>query len=223
MTRTTDNPLVTQLVQFALHEQGLYHGKVDGYWGPVSDLAFEQYGATNRYAGIGKLSPNLTEAQAFDLKNFVTAWGINKPRYAAIVPDCNAPAELIAALHWREASGDFGTYLHNGDRLGQPTIHEPKGLYFTNWGTAAIDAIRRETKAFALSGVEAFVRSLPPLCVFAEAYNGEGYNLRGVPDPYVLAGTTGYTAGKFVADGKYDPDAVDGQLGVLPLLRAVLV
>ena len=34
----------------------------------------------------------------------------------------NVPAPLIAALHMRESSGKFNTYLHQGDPLGKPAV-----------------------------------------------------------------------------------------------------
>jgi lysozyme family protein len=45
-----------------------------------------------------------------------------------------------------------------------------------------------------------------------------GYAVRGRPSPYVWASTDQYTKGKYVADGHYDPNAVDHQLGCAALL-----
>jgi len=39
-----------------------------------------------------------------------------------------------------------------------------------------------------------------------------------VPSPYVWASTDQYRKGKYVADGHYDPNAVDHQLGCAALL-----
>ncbi|MCX5921316.1 MAG: hypothetical protein NTW61_08385 [Candidatus Melainabacteria bacterium] len=55
---------------------------------------------------------------------------------------------------------------------------------------------------------------------FAELYNGTGYEDKGVPSPYVLAGTSAYQKGKYVADGQYDPNHVDEQLGVATLMTS---
>jgi lysozyme family protein len=51
-----------------------------------------------------------------------------------------------------------------------------------------------------------------------EEYNGLDYAACGRPSPYVWASTNQYTKGKYVADGHYDPNAVDHQLGCAALL-----
>jgi hypothetical protein len=45
-----------------------------------------------------------------------------------------------------------------------------------------------------------------------------GYSRKGVPSPYVWAKTNQYRAGKYVADGVYDPNHVDTQNGCAALL-----
>ncbi|CCE04148.1 conserved hypothetical protein [Bradyrhizobium sp. STM 3843] len=55
-----------------------------------------------------------------------------------------------------------------------------------------------------------------------EQYNGLGYARRGVPSPYVWAGTNQYQSGKYVRDGVYDPAVVDRQLGCAGLLMAMM-
>ncbi len=52
-----------------------------------------------------------------------------------------------------------------------------------------------------------------------EQYNGLGYASKGLPSPYIWAGTDQYTKGKYVADHVYDPNAVDQQLGCAGLLK----
>jgi len=161
----------------------------------------------------------LSDEQRDDLRDFSTHWNKYKDTYVEVATPADCPAILIAALHWRECSGSFKQYLHNGDPLGRPTTHVPKGVYFTEWNPAAIDAIKRETAAKSYSGVSVDETSIEDMCSFAERYNGLGYKKRGVPSPYVFAGTTGYKAGKFVEDGRYSSSTVDNQLGVLVMLR----
>jgi len=55
-----------------------------------------------------------------------------------------------------------------------------------------------------------------------EIYNGLGYASRGRPSPYVWSGTDQYISGKYIADGVYDPNAVDKQLGCAGLLMAMM-
>jgi len=55
-----------------------------------------------------------------------------------------------------------------------------------------------------------------------EQYNGLGYFNKGIPSPYVWSGTNQYTKGKYVADGVFDPNAVDQQLGCAGLLMEMI-
>jgi lysozyme family protein len=231
MTRTTEDAAFATMVQTFLQAEGLYEGAIDGAWGPVSDTAYQVYANYERYAGVDKLVTRLSADQQADLAKFLKNWkSDNLARYRAVANAADVPIELVAALHWRESGGDFTCYLQNGDPMRDaagnpiPTTSVPAGLLFTSWITAAINAIGREKTAREMSGIEEWAtgpEALPCLCIFAEYFNGEGYREMGVPDPYVLAGTSGYTAGKYTADGVYDPAAVDEQLGVLVLLRAI--
>jgi hypothetical protein len=53
-------------------------------------------------------------------------------------------------------------------------------------------------------------------------YNGLGYASKGVPSPYLWAGTNQYSSGKYVADGKHDPNHVDQQLGCVAMLLSMM-
>lgn len=55
-----------------------------------------------------------------------------------------------------------------------------------------------------------------------EQYNGLGYANRGLSSPYIWAGTDQYVKGKFVADGVFDPNEVDHQLGCAAILKAMM-
>jgi lysozyme family protein len=166
----------------------------------------------------------LTKDQEIELDVFTKRYVLHKDRYEKVASKIDFPARLIAAIHWRESSGDFSTYLHQGDPLGKPCIHEPRFPavpIFDIWEEAAEHALNQ--KKFIKDSLaiikETFDYDI--LCSFAERYNGMGYRLRGVHSPYVLAGTEGYVSGKFVSDGNYSPYAIDKQLGVLPMLRAL--
>lgn len=232
MIHATSDPLLAQLAQQALHAQGFYLGAIDGAWGPASEAAFQAYENANLYQDASRLVIRLSAGQQADLAVFLKNWKTTDAQvlYKAVSLAANVPPALVAALHYRECPDfpRFSTYLHNGDPLRDaaghplPTKDVPAGLLFDSWTDAAIDAIERESTASECSRVEMGTTFLPALCVFAELYNGEGYRVRGVPDPYVLAGTSGYSKGKFTADGVYDPNAVDAECGVLVLLRAIL-
>jgi lysozyme family protein len=169
------------------------------------------------------LKPELSGKQQASLTKFEQIFAKNKGKYEAVAKRLGVPdnlvemsAKAIWAIHCREGSADFTTYLHNGQKLGKPTTLVPAGISFDNWEDAAVDAIKRE-----LPKVGGKVpQSLPDWLSFSEAYNGLGYENKGVPSPYVLAGTTAYQKGKYVADGKYDANHVDQQLGVAVLLTS---
>ena len=55
-----------------------------------------------------------------------------------------------------------------------------------------------------------------------ELYNGLGYASKGVPSPYLWAGTDQYRSGKYVRDGVYDPNHVDQQLGCVAMLKSMM-
>jgi lysozyme family protein len=172
---------------------------------------------------VQTLKPELSSKQQASLKQFEDIFQKNKAKYEAVAKRLNVPDELVAltakaiwAIHCREGSCDFSTYLHNGEKLGKPTTLQPIGVSFNNWEDAAVDAIKLK-----LSAVGGKVpQSLPEWLSFSEIYNGLGYENKGVPSPYVLAGTTAYQKGKYVADGKYDANHVDQRLGVAVLLTS---
>ncbi len=163
-------------------------------------------------------SLNLSSRQQNELELFKKTWTEHESQYREVESKTGLPAELIAAIHWRESGGNFNTYLHNGDPLGKTTTHVPKGVYFTDWTTAAIDAIKNY--GGNLSNVNK--NDISTWYDYAERYNGLGYRNKGVPSPYVWAGTSNYKCGKYVADGKYDANYVDQQLGVAVMLQALI-
>ncbi len=159
---------------------------------------------------------NMTENQKSALEQFKNIFESNKEKYKAVEAKTGVPAELIAAIHWRESGGNFNTYLHNGDPLGSPTTHVPVGKYFTNWEDAAIDAL----SGSSYGSVEK--DNIQSYYDYAERYNGLGYRNKGVASPYVWAGTSNYSSGKYVRDGVYDPNTKDQQLGVAIMLKSLL-
>lgn len=226
-------PFLTELVQLGLHIQGFYDGKIDGISGPKTKAAFDAYVAKNRTARIQNYDAHagcLSFGQGQDLQLFLINWGRNRGRYQAVANLANVPAPLIAALHWREAGGYtkpdlWGRYLHQGDPLGRPAVNIPafpEVPVFREWEPAAVHALNMKSALRVRLGITAETRDINLLCEFAENYNGLGYRRKGLPSPYVLAGSTGYEKGKYVADGKFDPNAVDRQLGVLVMLRAAM-
>lgn len=144
-----------------------------------------------------------------------------KPRYEAVSKALaekgyTIPWEFIAVAHQREASGDFTKYLGNGQPLNKKTTIVPKGRGpFASWEEGAIDALLNAAPYAAKNKDWSIGGTLTKL----EEYNGLGYASKGLPSPYVWAGTDQYSAGKYVRDGVYDPNHVDTQLGCAGLLK----
>jgi len=166
----------------------------------------------------------LTANQRYDMGIFIQTWEQNRDRYEEVSAATNMPAELIAALHWRESSGNFNTYLHQGDPLGKPAVNVPNNIpVFYEWEEAAIHALNMQYHKNRQENleIEDDTRNPNALGSYAETYNGLGYYNRGIPSPYVYAGTDQYTSGKYVSDGSFNQNVVDQQLGVMPMLGAI--
>lgn len=138
-----------------------------------------------------------------------------KPRYVNVSNTTGVPWYAIAVIHEREASQSWAANLAQGDPWNRVSIHVPRGRGpFTSWEEAAIDALKNCSphaaawKDWSIGG----------LLTLLEEYNGLGYAMMGRPSPYVWASTDQYHSGKYIADGHYDPNAIDHQLGCAALL-----
>ena len=166
----------------------------------------------------------LTQVQQIDMELFLKNWEKNRHRYEEVSNATNMPAELIAALHWRESSADFDTYLHQGDPLGKPAVNVPNNIpVFYEWEEAAKHALNMHYHKSRQDDLEITQDTQNPnaLATYAETYNGLGYYNRNTTSPYVYSGTDQYVSGKYVSDGRYNSKVVDQQIGVMPLLGAL--
>lgn len=151
-------------------------------------------------------------------------YGLNKHRYVLVEDRTSIPRDMIFAIHWKEASGDFNTCLHNGDKLPGPTKRVPRGRGpFKNWEEAAVDALRFSNIAIFSSDW-----SIEKKLYACEAYNGWGYhNGAGInttppkTSPYLWAATDAYEKGLYVRDGVFDPDAISKNPGVAAIFKAL--
>ncbi|HEV7345456.1 MAG TPA: hypothetical protein VGN60_07470 [Devosia sp.] len=145
----------------------------------------------------------------------------NRSRYELASKATGVPWDVIGVIHYRESSNDFRGVLHNGQKIigtGKTTTLVPKGRGpFSTWEEAAIDALVNCHPHLARNKDWGIGTTLDKL----EAYNGLGYRNKGLPSPYLWAGTDQYQKGKYVADGKFDPNHVDQQLGVAPILMKI--
>lgn len=145
----------------------------------------------------------------------------NKEKYKAIEKLTGVPWYFIGLLHLRESNCNFNTHLHNGDPLSARTVHVPKGFPRTgnppfSFEFSAVDALRY----MKLDKVTDW--SIANVAFYFEEYNGFGYRPKKVNSPYLWAGTNHYIKGKYTTDHKYNPNAVDQQLGVMPILARIL-
>lgn len=136
----------------------------------------------------------------------------NVGRYIAIQALVSSvPAVFIMCTHERESSGDFGTYLGNGQRLDRRTTIVPTGRGpFNSFEDGAVDALKLE----GLDKVTNWTRGA--LCYRLIGFNGWGYYYHGIlASPYAFAGSTLQVPGKYVRDGVFDPDVLDPQIGAM--------
>jgi lysozyme family protein len=153
-----------------------------------------------------------------------------KKRYQAVEAKTGVPWFVIAVIHERESSQNWGRSLAQGDPWNKASVHVPAGRGpFSSWEEAAIDALLNchpylaKRKDWSLAGV----------LIALEMYNGIGYASGPVdyrtgkqyppqPSPYLWAGTNQYTSGKYIADRKFDPTHVDQQLGCVAMLLSMM-
>jgi lysozyme family protein len=142
-----------------------------------------------------------------------------KAHYLAVAALTKVPWFFIAVTHERECSQDWYGSLAQGDPWNRRSIHVPAGRGpFNSWNEAAFDALVH-CQPFAARNND---WSIGGTLVMLEQYNGLGYANRGIASPYIWSGTDQYHGGKYVRDGKFDPNEYDKQLGCAGLLMAMM-
>lgn len=170
---------------------------------------------------------HISAAQGPAFQKVANVLNANRARYENVAKmlakqGYNIPWWFIAVAHYRESGFNnqgqprWDTYLGNGQSLSRKTTIVPRGRGpFKTWEEGAEDALvyappyAAKNKDWSIGG------ALTKL----EEYNGLGYYHMGKPSPYVWARTDQYVSGKYVADGVYDPNHVDTQLGVAGILK----
>ncbi len=179
------------------------------------------------------LQENLTDAQKAELAQIKNIYKQNESVYKDIAEQVKAdtgvslPAEAICAIHFRESSCNFNTYLHNGEKLGQVTTLVPAGIYFDNFRDAAVDALEREldsayTESCSKYGVKNDCSTMSSVLMFCERYNGFGYRNHGCQSAYVYSGTTEYTGGMYVSDGNFSASERDPRCGTAVIIKELM-
>ena len=143
---------------------------------------------------------------------------IDQGRYKAACDITGVPQIVAAASFEREASSNFLLSPAQGDPLDRVSYNVPRGLgpYLGSgaWTRAAIDAYKIDR----LDTVGAANWSWERSCFEEELFNGFGPRLHGRNSGYLWSGSNNYTGGKYVSDGVWNSEAVDSQLGVIPIM-----
>jgi lysozyme family protein len=141
-----------------------------------------------------------------------------KLRYLLVALKTSVPWWVVAAIHERECSQNWDNSLAQGDPWNRVSSHVPAGRGpFKSWEDAAVDALVNCAPYLARKEWGSIGFSLTNL----EAYNGLGYAARGLPSPYLWAGTDQYQSGKYVADHVFSSSAIDTQPGCAALILAM--
>lgn len=141
-----------------------------------------------------------------------------KNRYERVQAMTGVHWVFTACSHYRESNLNFNRQLGQGDPINQVSTHVPKGRGpFNSFEDSAYDALVN------CAPYAARVKdwSMPGMLTILEMYNGLGYARRTIPSPYVWSGTDQYQRGKYVADGVFDANTVDKQLGVAGLILSL--
>ncbi len=152
-----------------------------------------------------------------------------KARYQQIEKATNVPWFIIAVIHERESTQNFTRQLAQGDPLSQVSTHVPKGRgpFFNHPNDPA------GHDAFYRGALDALIDCPPYASKWADwspggsltllvEYNGLGYENRGIPSPYIWAGSDQYSHGKYIADGVFDASVVDEQIGCAPIIKVMM-
>lgn len=141
--------------------------------------------------------------------------------YERVYEETCVPWYAVAIIHGMECSFDMTSHLHNGDSLKAKTRNVPAGrpdpwLPPSDWVSSAVDALRYDKLH------EQADWSLARMLYRWEGYNGwRSRLLYKINTPYLWSFSNHYTKGKFVADNKWDPNAVSKQCGAAVMLKAL--
>lgn len=175
------------------------------------------YADNSKKAAEAKSDPRY----ASELKAIANMSPAKRKQIDEIARKADLPPALVAGIWYREASLQNGVYLHNGDPLGKPTTHVPKGIFFRKdqFVEAAVDALKEKASTQKALNLHYNSTDLGAMATYAEAYNGYGYRNHGGTSPYAFAGTNQYHGGLYVADGQYSPSTFDRRPGIVAIAQ----
>lgn len=153
----------------------------------------------------------------------------NKEIYEAInykiqkdYPSSKIPWYFIGLVHLMECTLSFSHHLHNGDPLKARTVHVPAGRPVK--GQPPFSFLESAVDALTMQGLHREENwGVDNILFKLEAFNGYGYTMyRNMPSPYLWAGSNHYEKGKYIADGKFDKEAVSSQIGTALILKQLI-
>lgn len=143
----------------------------------------------------------------------------HKVTYALLEQKTGVPWAMIACLHRRESDADFNTYLGNGQSLSHVTTLVPRGRGPFTGSSAFVDGGVDAIKIEGWGAIEDW--RLEKQLYYMMLFNGAGYEMHGIPSPYIWGATNIQRPGKYVRDGVFDPHVMDPQPGCAPLLKRI--
>ena len=147
-----------------------------------------------------------------------TASIANRKIYEEIEADTKVPWYFTGVIHGMECSFSLAKHLHNGDSLKGRTWQVPAGR--PKDGAPPFDFEDSAVDALSYDGFAGKTDWQLAMILFRlERYNGFGYRKKfGTASPYLWSYSSHFTAGKYVKDGVYDPDAPSKQCGAAVML-----
>src|SRR5215831_4461698 len=143
----------------------------------------------------------------------------HRDEWAEVTAKTGVPRLWGLASFERESSSDYSRSPAQGDRWDRVSVNVPRGLGpYADWGDACIAAYAIDKLNVVGAPNWIWTRS----CYEGELYNGFGPRTHGRRTGYLWSWTNIYTGGKYVADGRWDPDTQDQQCGMVPMMVALL-
>ncbi len=139
-----------------------------------------------------------------------------KPHYLPIETATGVPWYMIALIHLREADNDFSKGLAQGDPWNRRSHNLPISGPFNSFFDSAVWALKHD----GLTNVSDW--RLEKQLYYQEVFNGAGYDMRGLPSPYIWGGSNIQQPGKYVRDGVFSRGDWDHQPGVAPILKVMM-
>jgi len=142
-----------------------------------------------------------------------------RDRFEEVSKINGVPVVFMGPSFYREATLDFRKNPAQGWWLSSKSKIIPHNGPFPDWKSAALAAY--SLNGLDRVGAENWTWEL--ICFYGEMFNGFGYrDNHQMHTPYLWGGTNIQTKGKYVEDGKFDPDVMDTQLGIIPIAKHMI-